>query len=167
MIKDQLSLGSQEEAGPAVHVRRARAEERPDLFDIWLRSVRATHAFVTEADIEILRPKVVDYLASDASEFYVVCDEAGVVAGFMGMQGNEIEALFLAPEHLRRGLGSRLLEEARSMRPGSDLVLEVNEQNASARRFYEACGFVVESRSELDDYGLPFPLLHMRSAAAD
>ncbi|HKB39870.1 MAG TPA: hypothetical protein VKD72_25770, partial [Gemmataceae bacterium] len=46
-----------------------------------------------------------------------------------------------------------------------ELTVDVNEQNAAARGFYEACGFVVEGRSELDDQGRPYPLLHMRLAA--
>jgi hypothetical protein len=41
-------------------------------------------------------------------------------------------------------------------------VLDVNEQNPEATRFYEAMGFVVVDRSELDTQGQPFPLLHMR-----
>lgn len=146
-----------------MQVRRARPVDRPALFDIWLRSVRATHTFLTEADIAFLEPRVRDYLGSDASELYVVCAEAGGVAGFMGMGGNEIESLFLAPEHLRRGFGTRLIAEARSLRPDAELTVDVNEQNTGAHRFYEARGFVVEGRSELDGEGLPFPLLHMRS----
>jgi len=154
-------------AGPEmrVQVRRAQSDDTPELLDIWLRSVRATHAFLTGADITFLQPRVGDYLASDASELYVVCTDAGAVAGFIGLSGNEIEALFLAPEHLRRGLGTRLIAEARALRPGAELTVDVNEQNTDARRFYEASGFVVEGRSELDGQGLPFPLLHMRSRA--
>jgi hypothetical protein len=34
-----------------------------------------------------------------------------------------------------------------------------------ARRFYRACVFVVEGRSELESTGRPFPLLHMRLPA--
>jgi putative acetyltransferase len=45
------------------------------------------------------------------------------------------------------------------------LTVDVNEQNPAACRFYEACGFVVEGRSELDSTGRPFPLLHMRLPA--
>jgi putative acetyltransferase len=40
--------------------------------------------------------------------------------------------------------------------------VDVNEQNPEAARFYEACGFAVVGRSELDDGGRPFPLLHMK-----
>jgi putative acetyltransferase len=54
--------------------------------------------------------------------------------------------------------------EARSLRPGADLIL-TSEQHARARRFYESRGFVVEGRSEVDAEGLPFPLIHMRAAA--
>ena len=149
-----------------MQVRRARSADRPLLFDIWLRSVRATHTFVTEADITFLQPRVLDYLASDDSELYVACADTDTIAGFMGMRDNEIEALFLAPEHLRRGFGTRLVAKARSLRPGAELIVDVNEQNTDARRFYEACGFVVEGRSAVDGEGLPFPLLHMRSRSA-
>ena len=38
----------------------------------------------------------------------------------------------------------------------------MNEQNQDALRFYRACGFVVETRSDTDGDGRPFPLLHMR-----
>lgn len=152
--------------GVGVRIRRAHPDDRPVLFDTWLRSVRASHTFLTETDIAVLAPKTREYLASDGTEFYLVCDETGAVAGFMGLGANEVEALFLAPEHFRRGIGTLLIEEARSLRPGVDLVLDVNEQNEGARRFYEARGFVVEGRSEDDGDGHPFPILHMRWRAA-
>jgi putative acetyltransferase len=37
-------------------IRRARSTEIPGLIDIWERSVRATHDFLTEDDIVALRP---------------------------------------------------------------------------------------------------------------
>ena len=83
--------------------------------------------------------------------------------GFMGMSGNKIESLFLAPEYLRRGVGRRLVRHAQALH--GELTVDVNEQNAPARWFYEACGFVVEGRSELDSQGRPYPLLHLRLAA--
>ena len=153
--------------GPATdaRIRRAASDDAGVLFDIWLRSVQATHGFVTAADISLLSPRVRDYLASTESELYIVSSDGGAIAGFMGLDGNDIESLFLAPEHLRRGLGTRLIAEARSRRPGADLTVEVNEQNTDAVRFYEASGFAVEGRTETDGQGLPFPLLHMRRAA--
>lgn len=103
-----------------------------------------------------------DYLASAEPEFWVLCDDAGVVQGFMGMSGSNMDALFLAPEFQHRGGGRQMVRHAQALH--GELTVDVNEQNAAARAFYEACGFVVEGRSELDDQGRPYPLLHLRLA---
>ena len=78
------------------------------------------------------------------------------------MAGNKMESLFLAPDFLRRGWGRRLVQHAQELY--GELMVDVNEQNQAARAFYEACGFVVEGRSDLDDEGRPYPLLHLRLA---
>jgi len=144
-------------------IRRAILTGRAVLLDVWLRSIRATHTFVSEEDIQSMIPQVRDYLASREPEFWVLCDDTGAILGFMGMSGNKMESLFLAPEFQRRGAGRRLVRHAQALHGA--LTVDVNEQNTAARRFYEACGFVVEGRSELDDQGRPYPLLHMRLAA--
>src|SRR5262245_24804385 len=127
-------------------IRRAIPADRDALVDIWLRSVRATHTFLTEDDVHSLLPHVRDYLSSDESELWVLCSDAGVLMGFMGMSGSKMESLFLAPEFHRSGGGRRLVRHAREVR--GELTVDVNEQNPAAVRFYEACGFVVEGRSE-------------------
>jgi putative acetyltransferase len=146
-----------------MNIRRAIPTDRDLLPDLWLRSVRATHTFLTEDDIQFFLPLVRDYLGSAESELWVLCSDSGALMGFMGMSGSKMESLFLAPEFQRRGGGKRLVRHAQELR--GELTVDVNEQNPAARRFYEACGFVVEGRSELDDTGRPFPLLHMRLAA--
>jgi putative acetyltransferase len=133
------------------------------LLDIWLRSVRATHTFLSEDDIQFLLPLVRDCLTSGELEVWVLCSETGALMGFMGLSRSKMEALFLAPEFHRRGGGRRLVRHAQELR--GELTVDVNEQNPAACRFYEACGFVVEGRSELDSTGRPFPLLHMRLGA--
>jgi len=143
-------------------IRRTIPADLDVLLDVWLRSVRATHTFVSEADIQSMLPQVRDYLASGGSEIWVACDDTGVVMGFMGMSGGKIESLFLAPEFHGRGVGRRLVRHAQVLH--GELTVDVNEQNTAARRFYEACGFVVEGRSEVDEQGRPYPLLHMRQA---
>ena len=143
-------------------IRRSLPVERNILLDVWLRSVRATHSFVPEEDVELMIPQVQSYLASSEPEFWVVCDDSGTIRGFMGMAGNKMESLFLAPDSLRRGWGRRLVQHAQGLY--GELMVDVNEQNQAARAFYEACGFVVEGRSDLDDEGRPYPLLHLRLA---
>jgi putative acetyltransferase len=148
-----------------MNIRRATPADRDAMVDIWLRSVRATHAFLTEEDVASLLPPTREYLASCEPEFWILCSDAGAPVGFMAMAGSNMDALFLAPEFHRRGGGRRLVEHAQRLK--GELTVDVNEQNEAARHFYEACGFVVEGRSSVDDAGRPFPLLHMRLAASN
>jgi putative acetyltransferase len=145
-------------------IRPADPTDRDALFDIWLRAVRATHTFVSEEDIHSFTPLVRDYLASGASEIWVLCTGGNATIGFMGMSAGEIESLFIDPEFHGQGGGRRLVEHAIQLR--GELTVSVNEQNEGAVRSYEACGFIIESRSETDTSGRPYPLLNMRLTRA-
>lgn len=139
-------------------IRAAEPCDRERLLAIWEASVRATHDFLSEEDIESLRPVVRDH-ALPALESWVLVDN-GVAVGFAGLLGNKLEALFVDPAHFRKGGGRMLVEHSRRIKGA--LTVDVNEQNVAARRFYEAIGFEVVARSETDEDGRPFPILHMR-----
>jgi putative acetyltransferase len=146
------------------HIRGLRPADRPLLLSVWERAVRATHEFLTEADISHLRPLVAEYLAGEAHEIWVLAGETNEPIAFLGLADHAIDALFLDPAFHRRGAGRRLIAHAQALRGGA-LTVDVNEQNAGARGFYEALGFVAVGRSPLDDAGRPFPILHMRRDA--
>ncbi|MCZ6661344.1 MAG: GNAT family N-acetyltransferase [Actinobacteria bacterium] len=145
-------------------IRRAVVEDHGMLLDIWLRSVRATHTFLSEEDIQSILPLVRDHALKELEVSVLVTDEGSIV-GFMGLSGNKMEALFLAPEFFRQGGGRLLVEHARELK--GVLRVDVNEQNPQARKFSESLGFFVEGRSEVDGAGQPFPLLHMREIVAE
>jgi putative acetyltransferase len=144
-------------------IRRARPADLEPLVALWERSVRATHDFLTEADIVALRPRVGEALRDDRLELWVLVEPGDVPIGFMGLDGDEISALFLEPAQRGHGGGRQLVGHAQAQRNG-ELIVDVNEQNLGARGFYEALGFVVVDRSPVDDDGRPFPLLHLRRA---
>ena len=147
-------------------IRAARSEDQDSLVGIWLRSVRATHTFLSEDDIQSLLPFVRDELVPGSElELWVLADDAGAVIGFTGLSGADVAALFLDPDHLRRGGGRMLIEHARRLK--GVLTVDVNEQNPDAVRFYEATGFETIGRSPTDDAGRPFPVLHMRERDPD
>ena len=153
------------EAHPSgMAIREAVPADRDELVDIWLRSVRATHTFLTKDDIHALLPLVRQELGGDDLELWVLTDAEGRSIGFMGLSAAMVEALFLDPAHRRRGGGRMLLGHARQ-RYGP-LTVDVNEQTPEAVRFYEALGFAIVSRSAVDDAGRPFPVLHMRQLRA-
>lgn len=131
------------------------------LVDVWERSVRATHTFLSEEEILAIREFVPQALSG--VERLVVALEGGVPLGFMGAEAGRLEMLFLAPEARGRGLGRQLLEEAIARYSVEELT--VNEQNPQAVGFYEHLGFRTYKRTELDEEGRPYPLLYMRREA--
>lgn len=148
-------------ASADMRVRRMRPDERPWLLRLWERSVRATHTFLAESDIDDLRPQVAEVLASDAVAWWVLASPGDMPIGFLGFVAPGIEALFIDPDHFRRGAGRRLVAHAQALARRT-LTVDVNEQNPGAVRFYEALGFRVIGRSPTDSSGRPFPLLHMK-----
>lgn len=125
---------------------------------LWEASVRATHHFLREANISNLKPYVTEGLAS-IRHLYVAAD-ADAPAAFIGIQDEKIEMLFVSPQHLRKGIGKRLVDMA--VRNHGAIFVDVNEQNPEARAFYEKLGFVEFGRAETDGQGNPFPIIEMR-----
>ena len=148
-----------------MHVRLAEPRDRTALLALWERSVRATHAFLTEHDIVALRPLVAEELASDAVAWWVLRADTADPIGFLGYTNDTIEGLFIDPAHRGMGAGRFLVEHAQSLATGP-LAVYVNEQNPAAIRFYEAMGFADVSRSPTDGAGRPFPIAHMRRYGA-
>jgi putative acetyltransferase len=135
------------------------AAEGPRLLEVWEAAVRATHDFLSEADIASLRPLVVPALFG-LPALAGARDAVGTLIGFVGVDGEKMEALFVHPAWHGAGVGRRLAEHAMSaLRVTS---VDVNEQNPRAVAFYRHLGFEVVGRSDRDGAGRPFPLLHMR-----
>ncbi len=131
------------------------------LIEIWDKSVRATHDFLTEKDIEYLRPLILEeYFA--AVELRCVKDSHGNILGFSGVADGNLEMLFVDPQSMGQGVGSMLCRYA--IENLAVTKVDVNEQNPRALGFYEHIGFRVVGRSDLDGQGRPFPLLHMQLA---
>lgn len=143
-------------------IRAGEPSDHDALLALWLRAVRETHTFLTAADIEALIPAVRDG-ALVALELSVLERNDGSPAGFMGLDGAKVEALFIDPIDAGKGGGTALIAHARHMK--GPLAVDVNEQNPAALAFYRARGFVVVGRSETDGEGRPFPLLHLAEPA--
>ena len=146
-----------DEFDPRIDV--VRREDMPRLAEVWEASVRATHTFLDEADIEEFRPIVRDQLFGTL-DLRGIRDESGDLVAFLGVEGTSLEALFVHPDSRGTGIGRRLVRFAVDVL-GAQTV-DVNEQNEQAVGFYRRMGFEVEGRSPLDPLGKPYPMLHMR-----
>lgn len=128
------------------------------LLDVWEKSVRATHLFLSGEEIEEIK-KFVPTALTAVPHLIVETDTEGRPVAFMGIDDRKLEMLFIAPKERGKGLGRKLLEHGIEKYSVKELV--VNEQNPQARGFYEHMGFRVRERSELDEQGNPYPILFM------
>lgn len=134
-------------------------ENHDQLVDIWYRAVRQTHTFLTEQDMQFYH-RMVQNGALREVEIWVELNESKQPTGFIGLDGTTIEMLFVDPDYHGKGIGSRLIRYAETIK-GSKLKVDVNEQNEGAYAFYQRYGFIQTGRSELDPSGRPYPLLHL------
>ena len=77
----------------------------------------------------------------------------------MGMTDNNIDSLFISPDQRGKGIGKHMIAHAKKQ---GTLTVDVNEQNTQGVGFYRHVGFVETGRSETDDQGRPYPLLHLK-----
>ena len=131
------------------------------LLKVWEASVRATHLFLSDGEIEHIKVYVPQML-KEVPELIVAEAEAGHPVAFMGVADRSLEMLFVAPEMRGRGIGKQLLQYG--IESHAIETLTVNEQNPQAIGFYEHVGFRAYKRTELDEQGNPYPLLYMRYA---
>lgn len=129
-----------------------------ELLMVWEDSVRATHDFISEADIAEFKPMIVEH-AFPAVTLRCVRGENKKILGFIGVAESKIEMLFVLNKCRGQGIGKQLLNFAINELEATKV--DVNEQNPLAVEFYKHMGFDITSRSPLDDMGKPFPILHM------
>ncbi len=136
-----------------------RASDYPELIHVWEASVRATHDFLPDAYILLLRDHI---LAKYLDAVMLICckDARQRILGFAGVANGQVAMLFVSPEQRGKGVGKRLLRHAISELNADHL--DVNERNPQALGFYLHEGFEIIGRSEHDGLGQPYPLLHLR-----
>ncbi len=144
-------------------MQEIKIEERSSLLieqllEVWEKSVKATHLFLSNAEIQDIKKYVPTALMS-VSHLIVETNSDGIPVGFMGIEDRKLEMLFLAPNERGKGLGRKLMKYGIAKYSVKELV--VNEQNPQARGFYEHMGFTVCKRSEFDEQGNPYPILFM------
>ena len=120
-------------------MRIVRVQERHPvlihaLLDIWERSVRATHLFLSDGEIESIKEYVPRALMG-VENLTVAENEDGQPVAFMGTESGTLEMLFITPEERGKGLGKRLLRYGIGHFGVKELA--VNEQNPQAKGFYE------------------------------
>jgi putative acetyltransferase len=144
------------------NVDTIKAQEYSQVLEVWEASVRATHHFLTEGDIQFFKPLVQNGLLH-IGELACIRDDQDRITGFIGVEKEKIEMLFIHPSWRGKGIGYQLAMHAIRILQAN--YVDVNVQNEQAVGFYKHIGFTVIGKSETDGTGKPFPLLHMQLSA--
>ena len=128
-------------------LRPATPEDLPAIADLYLR--------VREAAIPSMPPQVhteeevhayVGGWDLGAREVWIAEDGEETVA-FMVLEGAWLDSLYVLPRHARQGVGTSLLDLAKTLRPRG-FCLWVFESNGPARDFYRRHGLVDLERTD-------------------
>ena len=140
-------------------LRQLSDEVLNELICVWENSVRSSHHFLKEEDIEFFKPLIRNQYFFEV-ELFVIRNEKGRIAAFMGLSKDMIEMLFVLREEQGRGHGKALVEYA--VNECGICKVDVNEDNKQACKFYLSMGYEIIGRDDTDSSGKPFPILHLR-----
>ncbi len=113
-----------------------REQDHDKLVEIWESAVRATHTFLEEHHIQFYKKVVRDVLQHRQVEVWEALNTEQQPVGFIGLDDNFIEMLFVDPSQHGQGLGRLLIDHTFKIK-GRHLKVDVNEQNTGAARFYQ------------------------------
>jgi putative acetyltransferase len=133
-------------------VRRAHEEDAPVIFEVHTCSIREIcvsrySAAEVEAWAGRLRPGS-HLRAIRSREFFVATDDTGI-AGFgqLDLGAGEVEAVYVHPRALRRGVGARLLRTLEEVARAAGLSELHLKSTLNAVTFYQRAGFRIEAQA--------------------
>lgn len=134
------------------------------LLDIWEDSVRATHLFLSDSEVNHIKEYVPQALAG-VRHLITAENASGKIIGFMGIEEHRLEMLFLLSGERGQGTGKALMQYG--VQNYGIQEVTVNEQNPQAVGFYKHLGFETYKRTDEDEEGNPYPLLYMKLSGKD
>lgn len=126
-------------------IRKLEKTDINRVADIWLNTNLKAHDFIPAQYWKSNYEAVKEMLPQ--AEVYVYEDEKKI-QGFIGMNGEYIEGIFVSEEAQSQGIGRHLLDYVKGKK--SKLLLNVYQKNTRAIDFYQREGFKIQ-REGLDE----------------
>ena len=127
-------------------IRKLQKVDINRVADIWLKTNLKAHFFIPE-QYWISNYEFVKELLPQA-EVYVYEDDK-MIQGFIGINDEYIEGIFVSDEMQSRGIGKILLDYIKDKK--DRLQLKVYQKNVRAMSFYQREGFTIQSE-EMDEF---------------
>ena len=119
-------------------IRKLQDADIDRVTDIWLDANLRAHSFISpqywKGNFETVKKML------PQAEVYVYENDREIW-GFIGLNGEYIEGIFVSGEMQSRGIGKRLLDFVKTKK--TELRLNVYQKNMRAIRFYQREGFKI------------------------
>ncbi len=139
-------------------IYKGSEEYYTNFLKVWESAVKATHNFLSEEDFNSIKSLLItDYFPM--VDLYYTRNEKNQITGFIGVNKDKVEMLFIDAAERGKGIGKSLLDF--SVNKLNVKKVDVNEQNEQAVGFYKKYGFKTVKRSDVDSQGKPYPILEM------
>lgn len=127
-------------------IRKLRKTDINRVADIWLKTNLKTHYFIPEQywtnNYEVVKEML------PQADVYVYEDDK-IIQGFVGINDEYIEGIFVSDEMQSRGIGKMLLDYIKDKK--DRLQLKVYQKNVRAMSFYQREGFTIQSEG-MDEF---------------
>ena len=121
-------------------IRKFEKSDINDVMQIWKNENIKAHQFISKEYWENNYSYIKEILPN--AEIYVYVIEKNIV-GFIGLDQNYIEGIFIDKNNQYKGIGTLLLNRVKENR--NTLILSVYKKNINAIKFYKKNGFVITS----------------------
>ena len=123
-------------------IRKFEKNDINAVMEIWENENIRTHNFIAEEYWKDNYEYVKDVLPK-ADIYVYVLDEH--IVGFVGLNNNYIEGIFIDINNQHKGIGTSLLEKIKESK--NSLTLSVYKKNVNAIKFYEKNNFIITSEN--------------------
>ena len=127
-------------------IRKLQNVDINKVVDIWLKTNLEAHDFIPgqywTSNYEAVKKML------PQAEVYVY-EENKIIQGFVGVQEEYIEGIFVSDEMQSRGIGKMLLDYIKDKK--DRLQLKVYQKNVRAMSFYQREGFTIQSEG-MDEF---------------
>jgi putative acetyltransferase len=142
-------------------VRRAKQEDKKSIWHVHIRAIEEvckSHYSKEEiqAWTEVLKPSRYEEPIRKGP-FYVAVEGESIIAfGNLNRESAEIEALYVDPDHVGRGVGIKILKTLENVALDSGLTILRLTSSLNAVKFYQMAGYKPEKQKR---WLLPFELV--------
>ena len=123
-------------------IRKFKKEDIDEVMEIWKNENIRTHDFISKEYWKNNYEYVKDILPNADIDVYLLDEH---IVGFIGVDNDYIEGIFVDINNQHNGIGTSLLNKIKEEK--EKLTLSVYKKNINAIKFYKKNGFIITGES--------------------